>query len=96
MRVQLPNPLLEAGLNGNEMNHVSVLERTKRTFSPATLEARTIRVLTLRCNGNLTITSDYQVHDLTHDRWYSITSLTRVDSAVMHGDWNGELQRITR
>lgn len=74
----------------------SIIEISKRTYSPATLEARTLRMPIMRCNGDLRLTSDHQVHDLTHDRWYSITALTRDDASPVSGDWKAELLRVTR
>jgi hypothetical protein len=73
----------------------SILSRTKRVSSPASLEPRFVQVLVLRCNGNLDLTAQHQVHDLTRDRWYSITTLTRDDGAPVAGDWKAELQRVT-
>jgi hypothetical protein len=75
---------------------MSILERTKRTFSPATLTPQTIRVTTGRCDRTYDIHSEDMLHDTTHDRWYAIVTQTAGDSAVLAGELVLELQRTTR
>ena len=73
----------------------SILERSRRVFSPASLEPRTIRSVVGRCNGNVEVYEDDVLHDVTHDRWYSIISISEVDSAVTPADLNIALQRTS-
>lgn len=73
----------------------SILQKTVRSSSYASLEPRSIRITVGRCNGNLELQEDDQVFDITHRRLYEIIELSRNDSVIAQGEWVLSLQRTT-
>lgn len=90
---------IQAGLDARpavyQRQPFSILEVRKVVTLPSSLMPSVIRVTRGRCNGDLKLQEDDQVWDRTHDRLYTITGLTRGDSAVHAGEWVIDLQRVT-
>jgi hypothetical protein len=78
-----------------EKQPFSILETSKRVFTPATQQARTIRTIVARCRGDLVIQEDDQIWDRTRQRLYAVMSLSHDDGAPISGDWRLTLQRTT-